>query len=62
MSPEAVSIVILAVMFIIGTWREVNMGLLGFIAAAGLGILGLVLDLDESLAGFPVDLFSPWSG
>ncbi len=57
MSPEAVSIVILAVMFIIGTWREVNMGLLGFIAAAGLGILGLGLDLDESLAGFPVDLF-----
>jgi len=62
LSPEAVSIVILAVMFIIGTWREVNMGLLGFIAAAGLGILGLGLDLDESLAGFPVDLFSPWSG
>ena len=57
MSLEAVSIVILAVMFIIGTWREVNMGLLGFIAAAGLGILGLGLDLDESLAGFPVDLF-----
>jgi len=57
LSPEAVSIVILAVMFIIGTWREVNMGLLGFIAAAGLGILGLGLDLDESLAGFPVDLF-----
>ena len=57
MTLEVVSIVILAVMFIIGTWREVNMGLLGFIAAAGLGILGLGLDLDESLAGFPVDLF-----
>ncbi len=57
MTLEAVSIAILAVMFIVGTWREVNMGLIGFVAAAGLGMLGLGLDLDQSLAGFPIDLF-----
>lgn len=57
MTLEVVSIVILAVMFIIGTWREVNMGLLGFVAAAGLGMLGLGLNLTKSLTGFPVGLF-----
>ncbi|MBK0420197.1 hypothetical protein JD276_14270 [Leucobacter sp. CSA1] len=57
MTLEAISIVVLAAMFVVGTWREVNMGLLGFVAAAGLGLLGLGLDLDASLAGFPIDLF-----
>ena len=57
MSVELVCVIVLGLMFIIGTWRDINMGLLGFIAAAGVG--GLLLDQapEEFLAGFPVDLF-----
>ena len=57
MSAELICVIVLGLMFVIGTWRDLNMGLLGFIAAAGVG--GLVLDQapEEFLAGFPVDLF-----
>lgn len=57
MSLEVVSIILLAIMFVIGTWRDVNMGLLGFVAAFGLGTIGLSLSAKDALAGFPVDLF-----
>ncbi|GAA4285314.1 SLC13 family permease [Brevibacterium daeguense] len=57
MTPEIISIVLLILMFVIATWRDVNMGFLGFIAAVALGAGVLGFDLDESLAGFPVDLF-----
>ncbi|ALV40016.1 hypothetical protein AU252_01570 [Pseudarthrobacter sulfonivorans] len=57
MGPELISIIVLAIMFVIATWRDVNMGLLGFIAAVGVGSLVLGQKINESLAGFPVDLF-----
>lgn len=57
MGLEFVSIIVLAVMFLIGTWRDVNMGLIGFVAAFALGTVGLGLSAKEALAGFPVDLF-----
>ncbi|MDL5158680.1 SLC13 family permease [Actinomycetospora termitidis] len=57
MAPELVSIVVLMVMFVIATVLPVNLGALGFVAAAGVGVLVGGLSLDDSLAGFPTDLF-----
>ncbi|SMX89586.1 SLC13 family permease [Brevibacterium antiquum] len=49
--------IVVGLMFVIGTWRDINMGLLGFVAAAGVGGLVLHHAPEEFLAGFPVDLF-----
>ncbi|WP_413335755.1 SLC13 family permease [Brevibacterium sp. GP-SGM9] len=57
MSAELICVIVLGLMFIIGTWRDINMGLLGFVAAAGVGGLVLHQAPEEFLAGFPVDLF-----
>lgn len=57
MSAELICVIVLGLMFVIGTWRDINMGLLGFIAAAGVGGLVLHQMPEEFLAGFPVDLF-----
>lgn len=57
MSAELICVIVLGLMFVIGTWRDINMGLLGFIAAAGVGGLVLHQAPEEYLAGFPVDLF-----
>lgn len=57
MSPEIVSIILLSLVFIIATWRDVNMGFLGFLSAVVLGAGFLGLDVEGSLAGFPIDLF-----
>ncbi|SDS90372.1 Na+/H+ antiporter NhaD [Brevibacterium siliguriense] len=57
MSAELICVVVLGLMFVIGTWRDINMGLLGFLAAAGVGGLVLHQAPDEFLAGFPADLF-----
>lgn len=57
MSLEVLTIIVLALLFIIGTARNLNMGVLGLVAAFGVGMLGLGLTLKEILAGFPVDLF-----
>jgi di/tricarboxylate transporter len=57
MSLELITIIVLALMFIIGTARNLNMGVLGLVAAFGVGMLGVGMTLDEIMAGFPVDLF-----
>ncbi|GAA1848836.1 SLC13 family permease [Brevibacterium marinum] len=57
MSAELICVIVLGLMFVIGTWRDINMGLLGFIAAAGVGGLVLHQAPEEFFAGFPVDLF-----
>ena len=57
MSPEVISIAILALMFIIGTLRGVNMGVLGFVAAFAVGLSVVGMTVDDIAAGFPVDLF-----
>ena len=44
-------------MFVIATWRDLNMGVLGFVAAFVLGAFFLHLDIDDVWKGFPVDLF-----
>ncbi|GLU50412.1 SLC13 family permease [Nocardiopsis ansamitocini] len=57
MSPEIISIVALAAMFVIATVLPINMGALAFVAAFLLGTLVLSMDSKEILAGFPGDLF-----
>lgn len=57
MSPELISVLVLAVVFVIATTRSVNMGALAFAAAFGVGTLVADLDADGVFAGFPGDLF-----
>lgn len=57
MSPELISILVLAVVFVIATTRSINMGALAFAAAFGVGTLVAGLDADGIFAGFPGDLF-----
>ena len=56
MSQEVVSILVLVAIFVIGTLRPINMGLLGIVAAF---IVGTAIGTDEDtiFAGFPGDLF-----
>jgi di/tricarboxylate transporter len=56
-SVELISVIILVLMFVIATWRDVNMGVLGFVAAFVLGTFLLNLEIDTVWRGFPVDLF-----
>src|SRR5687768_16489801 len=44
-------------MFVIATWRDLNMGVLGFVAAFVLGTFFLHLEISEVWEGFPADLF-----
>ena len=57
MSPEIVSILVLVAMFAVGTLLPVNLGAIGIVAAAGVGMLVSGMSLPESMAGFPVNLF-----
>ncbi|GAB3579093.1 SLC13 family permease [Amycolatopsis endophytica] len=57
MSAELISILVLAVVFVIATTRSINMGVLSFAAAFGVGTLAANMDADEIFAGFPGDLF-----
>ncbi|MZD06653.1 hypothetical protein GTW43_16335 [Streptomyces sp. SID5785] len=57
MSAELISILVLAVVFVIATTRSINMGALAFAAAFGVGELVADLDADGIFAGFPGDLF-----
>lgn len=62
MSPEVLSLVILAIMFVLATALPINMGTLGFTAAFLFGTLVLDLDVDGVLASFPTDLFLTLAG
>ncbi|GAA2304930.1 SLC13 family permease [Streptomyces kunmingensis] len=62
MSPELLSILVLAVIFVIATTRSVNMGALAFAAAFAVGGLAADLDADAVFAGFPGDLFVVLAG
>jgi len=56
-SPEVVSIIVLLVVFVVGTVRSVNLGILGFAAAYGVAQLSLGLPTEDVVALFPGDLF-----
>ncbi|WP_313814670.1 SLC13 family permease [Glutamicibacter sp.] len=57
MSVEIISIIVLAVMFIIATMFPINMGALAFVGAFVLGTFFLGMGADDILAGFPGGLF-----
>lgn len=55
-SPAIVGIIVLALMFVLASWRNINIGTLAFPAALLVGSYA-GLSLDEQLSGFPVELF-----
>jgi di/tricarboxylate transporter len=57
MSPELISILALAVMFVIATIVPVNMGILAFVGAFLVGTLVADLPTDDIIGGFPGGLF-----
>jgi di/tricarboxylate transporter len=57
MSPEIISIIALAVMFVVATIFPVNMGALAFVAAFLVGTLAVGMETPDILAAFPGDLF-----
>ncbi len=61
MSPELLSVLVLAVVFVIATTRSVNMGALAFAAAFGVGTLVADLDADGVFVTSPVTCSSSWS-
>ena len=56
MSNELLSILVLIAIFLVGTTRGINMGVLGIVAAFGVGT-ALGVSEDDIFAGFPGDLF-----
>lgn len=57
MSLELFSIIVLLVIFVIGTVLPINLGLMSFVAAFSLGTLLGGLSIDDVYLGFPGDLF-----
>ncbi|GGL04213.1 hypothetical protein GCM10007382_25060 [Salinibacterium xinjiangense] len=57
MSPEVISIIALAAMFILATIFPINMGALAFVGAFLVGTLAVGMTTTEILDGFPGDLF-----
>ncbi|KSU76116.1 transporter, UIT1 family [Pseudarthrobacter enclensis] len=57
MTPELISIIVLALLFLVATVRSVNMGVLAFVAAFGVGVGFAGMTTDEVVAGFPGELF-----
>ncbi|MDJ0420259.1 SLC13 family permease [Rhodococcus opacus] len=57
MSPQLISIAVLAAIFLIGTLRSINLGALAFVAAFVVGTWVFEDHSPEILAGFPANLF-----
>jgi di/tricarboxylate transporter len=57
MSIDMVGILVLALIFAIGTWRSINLGALALVAAVVLGTGFAGASLKDVYAGFPADLF-----
>jgi di/tricarboxylate transporter len=57
MSVDVVGILVLGLIFLVGTWRSINLGALALVAAILLGTSMAGLSLKEVYAGFPADLF-----
>ena len=56
MSNELISIIVLIAVFLVATTTGINMGVLGIVAAFGVGT-ALGVSEDDIFAGFPGDLF-----
>ncbi|MCL8026434.1 SLC13 family permease [Nocardioides bruguierae] len=61
MNLELVTVLVLALIFVLATARSVNLGVLALVAAFGVGAAA-GLSTDEVFAGFPVDLFVALTG
>ena len=57
MSPEIISIIVLVVMFVVGTVLPINLGIMGFVAAFLIGTTLGGLSADNIFGGFPANLF-----
>ena len=57
MSIDVIGIAVLGLVFLIGTWRSINLGAISLVAAVGLGTGLAGVSLKEIYAGFPADLF-----
>ena len=57
MSPELFSIIVLIVMFVVGTVWPINLGVMGFVAAFLVGTLLGNLSVNTIFDGFPANLF-----
>ncbi|MER7437450.1 SLC13 family permease [Pseudonocardia alni] len=57
MSPQLLSILVLAGMFVVATMLPINIGILAFVASFVVGTFALGLDEKEIFEGFPVSLF-----
>jgi len=56
-SPELFSILVLVVMFVVGTALPINLGVMGFVAAYLVGTLLGGLSAEDIFGGFPANLF-----
>ncbi|MEU0492345.1 SLC13 family permease [Nocardiopsis sp. NPDC006139] len=57
MTPQLLTILVLAAMFVVATVFPINIGALAFVAAFLVGTLALSMEAGEILGGFPADLF-----
>jgi di/tricarboxylate transporter len=57
MSIDVVGILVLGLVFLIGTWRSINLGALALVAVILLGASMAGMSLKEIYQGFPADLF-----
>jgi di/tricarboxylate transporter len=56
-SPQLITILVLALVFLVGTVRSVNLGALALVAAFGVGVGVFGMEVGDVLAGFPAELF-----
>jgi di/tricarboxylate transporter len=57
MSIDVVGILVLVLIFVVGTWRSINLGALALVAAVALGTCFAGVSLKDVYEGFPADLF-----
>lgn len=57
MSVEIISILVLVAVFVLGTTLSINMGVLAFVAAFGVGTIVVDKSTDDIVGGFPSNLF-----
>ena len=57
MGIDVVGIAVLALVFVVGTWRSINLGALSLVAAVALGTGLAGVSLKDVYDGFPADLF-----
>lgn len=57
MSPHLIAILVLAAVFLVGTVRSINLGVLALVAAFAVGTWTFTVDTTDVLDGFPANLF-----